>query len=77
VPSIKKTSKVGLLPNLISNINKHTLWRTPFRILAVTGLNAHGCYDASNPFRRSFMILSLGLLADDASQACTFATLTV
>jgi len=34
-------------------------------------------HDASNPFSRSFMILSLGLLADDASQACTLAMLTV
>ena len=29
--------------------------------------------DASNPFSRSLTILSLGLLADDASQACTLA----
>src|ERR1019366_3613985 len=33
--------------------------------------------DASNPFSRSLIILSLGLLADDASQACTLAMLTV
>ena len=33
--------------------------------------------DASNPFNRSLIILSLRLLADDASQACTLAMLTV
>ena len=34
-------------------------------------------YDASNPFSRSFIILSLGLLADDRNQSCTLALLTV
>ena len=43
----------------------------------IIGRHSGSGYDASNPFSRSFMILSLGLLEDDRSQSCTLAMLTV